>query len=68
MGMHLQVPPIGDGMEIIIATAVVSGSVGCIAGMVIVGRHFELECEQAYLTGHVDGYRKAQDDAGEVPL
>ena len=24
------------------------------------------ECEVAYLTGHVDGYRKAQDDSGEV--
>ena len=49
-------------MELAIAIAVVSAATGCIAGMVIVGRHFELECEQAYLTGHVDGYRKAEED------
>lgn len=55
-------------MEIIVAVAIVSGAFGCVAGMLVTGRHFELECEQAYLTGHVDGYRKAQDDAGEVPF
>ena len=58
----------GQQMTAIIATAIVSGAFGCIFGMLIVGRHFELECEKAYLYGHVDGYRKASDDAGEVPL
>ena len=50
--------------------AIVSGifglSIGMIAGLFLAGRHVELECETAYLSGHVDGYGKAMLDAGEV--
>jgi hypothetical protein len=55
-------------METLIVISVASLSVGMIAGMAIVGRHVEHECEVAYLTGHVDGYGKAMDDCGEVLL
>jgi hypothetical protein len=51
---------------LIIAAAVFGVSAGSILGLLIGTRHTELECEKAYLTGHVDGYRKAQDDSGEV--
>lgn len=51
-----------------IAVGIVAFAVGCILGLVMGARHVEDECEAAYLYGHVDGYRKAQDDAGEVPL
>jgi hypothetical protein len=53
-------------MELLIAAGFIGVAVGAIFGMFIVGRHVEWECEQAYLTGHVDGYRKAEDDSGEV--
>ena len=49
-------------METLLAVGFAGLSLGAIGGMLIVGRHIELEVEQAYLTGHVDGYRKAQDD------
>lgn len=54
-------------MELLIAAVIISFGFGATFGIFIVGRHFELENEKAYLTGHVDGYRKAQDDSGEVP-
>ena len=51
-------------------TAVVAGiiafTIGTLFGLWIAGRHIDLECETAYLTGHVDGYGKAMFDAGEV--
>jgi hypothetical protein len=50
-------------MEWVIAAGFIGVAVGAAGGMLMVGRHIELECEQAYLTGHVDGYRKAEDDA-----
>ena len=40
---------------------------GVLLGLLIGVRHVEHETERGYLTGYVDGYRKAQDDAGEVP-
>jgi hypothetical protein len=40
----------------------IAGTTGFIIGMMVAGRHVERECEMAYLTGHVDGYRKAEDD------
>ena len=43
-------------------------SIGMIAGLFLAGRHVELECETAYLSGHVDGYGKAVADGGEVGL
>ena len=49
-------------METLIATAIVSAAIGAIAGMSISTRHFDEECEKAYLTGHVDGYCKAEED------
>jgi hypothetical protein len=52
-------------MELLIATAMFFGiTTGFIAGMVWAGRLVERECEQAYLLGHVDGYRKAEWDGG----
>ena len=51
-----------------IAVGIVGFAVGMLLGIIIAARHVELECEEAYLYGHVDGYRKAEDDAGEVPL
>jgi len=53
-------------MELLIGSVIIAFAFGATFGIFIVGRHFELECERAYLTGHVDGYRKAQDDSGEV--
>ncbi len=53
-------------MELLIGVALFGFAFGCIVGMFLVGRHVEQECEVAYVTGHVDGYRKAQDDSGEV--
>jgi hypothetical protein len=51
-------------MELLIATSIFIGIVpGFILGMVWAGRLTNRECEVAYLTGHVDGYRKAEDDA-----
>jgi len=47
--------------------AAFAGVAGCLIGMMLAGSHVDAECERAYLTGHVDGYRKAQDDSGEVP-
>jgi hypothetical protein len=55
-------------MELVIAAGFIGVAAGAVAGMLIVGRHVEFEVERAYLTGHVDGYRKAQDDSGEVLL
>jgi alpha/beta superfamily hydrolase len=53
-------------MELIIGVLLFGFAFGCIVGMALIGRHVEHECEKAYLTGHVDGYRKAQDDSREV--
>lgn len=55
-------------MELYIGIAITAFSLGAIFGIVIVGRHYALENEKAYLTGHVDGYNRAMFDAGEVPL
>lgn len=49
-------------METIIATVIVSAAIGAIAGMSISTRYFDEECEKAYLTGHVDGYCKAEEE------
>ena len=49
-------------MAATIAIAITSAAFGCAIGMALIGRHHEIEHEQAYLTGHVDGYRKAEDD------
>ena len=43
-------------------------SVGTFFGLWMAGRHIDLECESAYLHGHVDGYSKAVADGGEVGL
>jgi hypothetical protein len=49
----------------LIATALlVATSTGFIFGMLWAGRLTERECELAYLVGHVDGHRKAEDDGG----
>jgi len=53
---------------IAIAAGFVGFALGCVLGLVIGTTHIEDEVEKAYLYGHVDGYRKASDDAGEVPL
>ena len=53
--------------ELMLASVIIAFAFGATFGIFIVARHFELENEKAYLTGHIDGYRKAQDDAGEVP-
>jgi hypothetical protein len=51
-------------MSILIATALfLAGTTGFIIGMMVAGRHVERECEMAYLTGHVDGFRKAEEEA-----
>lgn len=49
-------------MELLIAASIISFSVGAILGIATVSRHYELELEQAYLSGHVDGYIAAEDD------
>ena len=54
-------------MELLIAVAVIAFAFGGAFGIFVVSRHFELEQEQAYLAGHVDGYNKAVLDSGEVP-
>jgi len=54
-------------MELLIAVGVMAFAFGAAFGIFVVARHFELEREQAYLTGHVDGYSKAVADSGEVP-
>ena len=51
-----------------VALVIVGFAFGSVLGLVIGARHIELETERGYLHGHVDGYRKALDDAGEVPL
>lgn len=48
------------------AVSSIGFSFGAIFGIVMGVRHLELECEKAYLTGHVDGYNKAVADSGEV--
>jgi len=53
-------------MELYVAILFIGISVGAIGGMFIISRHIESEVEQAYLIGHLDGYRKAEDDSGEV--
>jgi len=52
----------------LVAVAIVGFAFGSVLGLIIGARHIELETERGYLHGHVDGYRKALDDAGEVPL
>jgi hypothetical protein len=49
-------------MELLIAVSMFFGvTTGFILGMVWAGRLVERECEMAYLTGHVDGFRKAEE-------
>jgi len=54
-------------MELLIAVIVMAFSFGATFGIFVVSRHYELEQEQAYLAGHVDGYNKAVADSGEGP-
>jgi len=49
-------------MATTIAITIAAAAFGCVLGMVLITRHHEIEQERAYLTGHVDGYRKAEDD------
>jgi len=49
-------------MELLIAASIISFSVGAILGIATVSRHYELELEQGYLSGHVDGYIAAEND------
>jgi len=49
-------------MAATIAIAITAGAFGCVLGMLLIARHQQLDNEKAYLTGHVDGYRKAEDD------
>ena len=51
-------------MGLLIAAVIIAFGFGAAFGIFVVGRHVELECERAYLTGHVDGYEKAMWDAG----
>ena len=51
-----------------IAAAILTFTTGFLFGFIVAVRHVELECETAYLTGHVDGYGKAVADGGEVGL
>ena len=53
-------------MELLIVIGALGIGAGCIAGMLLASTHIDFEVERAYLTGHVDGYRKAMDDSGEV--
>jgi len=55
-------------MELLLAIAGISLSVGAIGGMMVASRHVDTECEMAYLTGHVDGYGAAMSDLGEEDL
>jgi hypothetical protein len=50
-------------MELLIAAGSVGVAAGCLLGIFIGTRHVDFEAERAYLTGHVDGYRKAEDDS-----
>ena len=52
----------------LIAVGIVGFAFGCVLGLIMGASHADEEVEKAYLYGHVDGYRKASDDAGEVPL
>jgi len=52
----------------LIAVGSIAFAFGCVFGLITGATHVEDEVEKAYLYGHVDGYRKASDDAGEVPL
>ena len=54
-------------VELLIALVVMAFAFGAAFGIFVVARHYELEQEQAYLAGHVDGYNKAVADSGEVP-
>ena len=51
-------------MELTIAIAGISFALGCIGGILAAGRHYDIESEQAYLAGHVDGYNAAMHDSG----
>lgn len=49
-------------MELAIAAAVIAFAFGMAFGILIASRHVELECEEAYITGHVDGYERCELD------
>ena len=51
---------------LMVAGAILAFTTGFLFGFMVAVRHVDLECETAYLTGHVDGYGKAMLDAGEV--
>ena len=53
---------------LMIAAGILLFTTGFLFGFMVAVRHVELECETAYLTGHVDGYGKAVADGGEVGL
>ena len=52
----------------LIAAGTVGFAFGCVLGLIMGASYLDEEVEKAYLYGHVDGYRKGSDDAGEVPL
>ena len=51
-------------MELTIAVGIISAAIGATCGIAIIGRHFAEECDQAYITGHVDGYERCEIDLG----
>ena len=48
-----------------IVAGIIGFIIGVLCGLLAGARHMELECETAYLTGHVDGYGKAVEDGRE---
>ena len=50
-------------METIIIAAIAFAA-GTVAQVFASRRDIDRECNHAYLTGHVDGYEKAMQDAG----
>jgi hypothetical protein len=55
-------------MTVLIVVAVNGILFGFMLGLLYGSRHTDRDGELAYVTGHVDGYGKALDDCGEVPL
>lgn len=51
-------------MELYVGLFVFGFAFGCLLGLLIASRHLEHEREVAYVTGHVDGYVKAEDEIG----
>ena len=53
---------------LIAAVAFLFTVIGIVFGYSFGMRHLADDCEMGYLSGHVDGYIKAEHDLGEVPL